>query len=66
MSYTNDPVADFDAWDTEQNKRLEQLPVCCYCTEHIQQDHYFLINDEVICPDCMDSYFRKEVDDLYD
>ena len=60
MPYTNDPIADFDAWDTEQNKRLETLPVCADCDEPIQDEYAFYIEGEWICESCMDSY-RREV-----
>lgn len=60
MSYTNDPIADFDAWDAEQNKRLEQLPECADCGEPIQDETAFYIDGEWICEICMDSY-RREV-----
>lgn len=60
MYYTDDPIADFDRWDTDQHKQLEQLPVCEDCGEHIQDETAFYINGEWICEDCMDSY-RREV-----
>lgn len=63
MSYTDDPLLDFDRFDREQQKRLDRLPVCADCGEAVQDDHYYLINDAVICPDCMESGYRKEVDD---
>lgn len=63
---TDDPLADFAAWDREQADMMERLPECAYCGEKVQDDHYYLINDEVVCPDCLDSYFRKEVDDYFE
>lgn len=66
MSYTDDPLLDFDRFDREQQKRLDKLPVCADCGEAVQNDHYYLINDAVICPDCMESGYRKEVDDYID
>ena len=60
MPYSNDPLADFDAWDTEQNKRLAQRPVCADCDDPIQDEFAYYINGEWICENCMDSY-RKEV-----
>lgn len=63
MIFTDDPLLDFDRWDGAQSKRLKQLPVCADCGEAVQDDHYYLINDSVICPDCMESGYRKEVED---
>lgn len=58
---TGDPLADFAAWDREQARVLDLLPECAYCGEKITDDYYYEINDEVVCEDCLDSFFRKEV-----
>lgn len=60
MHYTDNPIADFNSWDAEQNRRLEQLPVCADCEQHIQDETAYYINGEWICESCMDSY-RREV-----
>ena len=64
MSYfrSDDPVADFYCHDHEQAKRLAELPVCDCCGHPIQDDHYYLINGDNICPDCLENYYRKDVD----
>ena len=59
MSWTDDPIADFDRCDKEQTKWLEQFPVCADCGEHIQDEEAYYINSEWICMDCMDSYKRE-------
>lgn len=61
MLYSDDPIADFDRWDKEQNAWLKKLPKCDYCDEHIQDEFYYEINDDIICRDCLESHFRKEV-----
>lgn len=66
MFYTDDPIADFYAHDAEQEKRLARLPVCDECGHHIQNDHFYLINGENICPDCLECFYRKEIDDYAD
>lgn len=63
MFITDDPVQDFLNHDREQQARLDKLPKCADCGEPVQDDHYYLINDEVICPICMESNYRKAVDD---
>ena len=63
MFLTDDPVADFNRHDREQAKRLEKLPVCEICCEPIQDEHLYLINDEFVCPKCLEREFRKDVDD---
>lgn len=58
---TDDPAADFDRWEAEQENWLAKRPVCADCDEPIQDDHYFDINGEAICPDCMEGNYRKEI-----
>lgn len=53
MYRTDNPHADFDRWDAEQEARLERLPVCCYCKEHIQDERAMYIHDELMCLDCV-------------
>lgn len=62
MFLTDDPALDFAMYDAEQAKRLAQLPVCDCCDSPIQQDHYYHINGDNICPDCLENYYRKEND----
>lgn len=63
MRRTDDPLADFAAHDDEQQEWEKKLPVCTDCGEPIQDDHYFLINDEPICTECLVSNYRKETSD---
>ena len=58
--YTDDPVADYEAWDSEQQKILDKLPRCSECDEPIRDEYAFYINDDWICEECMGDY-RKEV-----
>lgn len=57
---------NFDMWEAYERgreKRLASLPICADCGEPIQEDHFYLINDEAICPTCLEAGYRKEVDD---
>lgn len=57
---------NYDLWeahDREQAKQLERLPVCEICGKPIQDEHLYLINDEFVCPECLERDFRKDVDD---
>ena len=63
MFYSDDPVADFERHDREQAKRLDELPFCEICGNPIQDEHLYLINDEFVCPDCLDRDFKKRTDD---
>ncbi len=62
MFYTDDPLMDFEHHDREQAKRLEELPKCDICDHPIQDDHYYQINGDNVCPECLENEFRKEVD----
>lgn len=52
--------------EAELEKWLNDRPECCYCQEHIQDDHYYEINDEVVCFECLEAHFRKEIDDFFE
>lgn len=60
MTWTDDPLADFNRHDAKQQAGLDKLPKCDYCGQPIQDDHYFDINGDAICPDCLEKHFRKE------
>lgn len=59
MPWTDDPFADFNRWDAEQNRQLEQRPVCADCDNPIQDETAYYINGEWICKDCMSAYERE-------
>ena len=63
MHYTDDPIADFGAWDEEQERKLEQLPICDYCGERIQDDYYFDIDGDFYHEKCLCEQFRKSTED---
>lgn len=57
---------NYSLWEThdaEKEKRLDKLPECTYCGSKIQDEFLYCINDEVICNDCLNDHFRKDVDD---
>lgn len=63
MQWTDDPVADFEAYDAEQQEQLDKLPRCCECDKTIQNEYAYYINDEWICDSCMSTYRREVVAD---
>lgn len=63
---TDDPFADFDRWDAEQTAKLEKLPKCEECGEPIQDDCYYEINGECVCPECLDNNHKHWVEDYID
>lgn len=63
MFYTDDPVKDYDRYDAEQTTKFKQYPLCSYCCDPIFDDYLYEINDEVVCEDCLNEHFRKNVED---
>ena len=57
---------NYDRWrkhDAEQEEALAKLPKCGCCQEYIQDEYFYLINDENICVHCMNEYYRKDTED---
>ena len=63
MIFTDDPISDFERHDAEQQAQLDKLPLCEYCGEHIQSDYYFEIEGVIICEDCLNDNFRKDIEE---
>ena len=61
--YSDDPVADAERYQAALDKEEEALPRCSICDEPVKDDYFYLINDEVVCPDCLEYHYRKEVND---
>ena len=55
MNYTDDPIADFDRYDAECERKLERLPKCRFCEEPITDETGYFIDHEYICSDCLES-----------
>ena len=63
MSWTDDPVADANRYAAKQEEELKKLPRCDFCGYKIQEEHFYLINDSVICEECLEDNFKKRVED---
>lgn len=65
MSYFRhgDPLDDFDRLDRAEAEHHEQLPVCDDCGHTIDADHYFEIEGDILCEDCMEIRFRRNTED---
>ena len=64
MSYTDDPVADYDRHCAEQEKQMAKLPVCDDCGNPINDDFCYDIYGETLCEECLNNRYRKHTDDL--
>lgn len=60
---TDDPIADFYAYDAEIYRQQQKLPKCGYCDEPIVEDHCYEINGILICQDCLDREHKKRTED---
>lgn len=64
MSYTDDPVADYNRYCAKQEKEMERLPTCCECGYKITDETYYDINGECICRECMTDNHEKYTEDF--
>lgn len=64
--YSDDPVRDYDRYDAEQEKKLEDLPQCSECDKYICDDYCYEFDGEIICEDCLHDNHRKDTDSLID
>ena len=42
---------------------VKKLPECSDCDTFVKGNHFYLINDEVICPDCLETNYKKDIED---
>ena len=57
---------NYSQWESKmvrEDRWLNKRPVCDYCDEHIQDEHFYSINGECICPECIENHFRKWTED---
>ena len=58
-----DNYSQWEFHEAEHERWLKSRPVCDHCGDPIQKHHLYRINDSAICPDCMELYFREEIDE---
>ena len=61
MYRTDDPLADYDRHEREQEQLAASLPVCDYCGKPVD-DHYYYIDGEIYCKDCLRENFYRSVE----
>ena len=54
----------FDAHERQKYDWLKRQPKCTVCDEHIQDEHAYNINGDLICEQCMTDNFRVSTDDF--
>lgn len=58
---------NYDMWEANElakERRLKELPECDYCHHPIQDEDYYYINGEYICPNCLDENFKRKTEDF--
>lgn len=63
MSYIPDNYDAFLRHEAEQERQLNQLPVCCGCNEHIQSKYAYEVDGELYCKECFIDSFRVRTED---
>jgi hypothetical protein len=63
MSFTNDPIRDYDNYCRKQQKAEERLPVCADCGEPIDSDCYYEFDCYFYCEKCLEDNHRKWTED---
>ena len=64
MFYSDNPIADYERYSANQEKELQELPICSVCDEPIQDEYCYVINDEVLCESCLNYHHRKWTEDI--
>lgn len=62
MAWTDDPVADFHAYDRECQRNLERYPKCDCCQERITEAKFYYIEGKNLCEGCLDYLFAEETE----
>jgi len=61
MSWTDDPITDFEAYDRQQAAKLDKLPKCDECGEPIQDETYYEIEGKNYCLKCLEDFEKWTV-----
>lgn len=55
---------DFAAEEDYRRAELEEkLPKCTHCGNPIADDYYYDIDGDILCYDCLNDLYRKDIDD---
>lgn len=63
MYRTDEPLDDFNRYEEDRQRELDQLPVCSQCDEPIQSTFCWEIGNKVFCETCVE-HFKKYTTDL--
>lgn len=57
-----DAYSQWQRRERQLERRLMARPRCADCGKHIQDDHGYLIEGYLVCPDCLETNYRKDID----
>lgn len=57
---TDDPLADFHRWDSEQERLRNRLPKCFVCGKRITDEKAYCIDGIYICDDCAGDDYTED------
>jgi len=61
--YTDDPVADAEAYYNELARLEDQVPSCCEHRGPVMEDFYYEINDDrPLCVECLDKNHKVQTE----
>lgn len=63
MCWSDDPVRDFMRHDKKKEEWRESRPICDHCKKHIQDEHFYDIGGEYVCPSCLEDHYGRSTDD---
>lgn len=65
--YTDDPLADYAAYEAELARLEKLVPKCCKCRRPIMEDFCYELNeDKQICAECLDDHHKKKNANVFD
>lgn len=59
MPLTDDPIADFNAYEAERLAWLKSTPKCIHCKDPLGDGEAYFIEDKWVCECCISRYKRK-------
>lgn len=62
--FVPDALDMFHRRDRQQAEAEKELPLCDHCTEYIHNENYYDIDGMILCPECLDNYYKKNTDDF--
>lgn len=63
MIWTDDPVMDAANYEAERERKMQELPICDFCGNHITDDSYHEIRGLNICDRCLEDH-RKNTPEI--